>query len=838
MRTFLSLLSCFSFLFAFSQSVPIVPLPQSVFFQEGQFQAGDTLRYFLAEDPYGTIGENLDTLLPAAFPQVKKVASPVGAQLLIGTFEALGSAAPDTSLGEEGYQLSVTPGSLTVAAHTQAGVFYGVQSLAQLLRAPHPDGLPCMEILDWPAMPYRGVMDDISRGPLPNMEYMKSQIRRLAGLKVNMMTFYIEHVVKTRSHPAFAPPDGITIEEWQELSAYAARYHVQLMGSFQSLGHFRNILVHPKYEPLGLTERMLYPAKPEALTFLREVYDELLPAFNGPFFNINCDETWDLGRGETKALADSIGTGRLYASHVAPLLQHVLDRGKRPMMWGDMALEHLEVLDHIPKETIILAWDYDDKDTFYTWIDPFRQAGFDLMACPGVLNSNRMMPNFGGSLTNIREFVTEAYEKGAMGVLNTVWDDGGRHFFSRDWYAVAYGAEQSWHPNFGEVRDYDRRLSRGEYGMKRPLLPALISTLNEMSTLPPTQGMNNQVMWQQVFPDRGSAIRLNMDGWTEIGNILDRADSLLQQMAQSGPLRGEWPYWRFTVDQYRYLLNLRQTALASAALYRKAAIDRDAYTQARLDSVQQMITRLHRQFNTLTDHFTVLWQEENRGYWTDIALGAYHEKQAVLRQVLERMFTAKSLWMRHAYLPPPRDMRLDIKETGGQYFAYWMITGPFLIDTEAGPHPDFLANMGGESQARPDAGEYFTALDGQTYMWDKYASPRLDQVDLIDYFTPTFKSVAYVYCRLHSPEARMVKATLGSNDGIVVFCNGEKVWEKFEKRSLIPDEDTAWLPLQAGWNHLLLKVDQWKGDWGFSFRLPDETVRNQKYRYYIQPLSQ
>ena len=76
----------------------------------------------------------------------------------------------------------------------------------------------------------RVVMDDISRGPIPSNEYIKQQIRRYSELKINHMSYYIEHVVKTKSHPGFAPDGGITVEEFQEISDYAADYHITVIG--------------------------------------------------------------------------------------------------------------------------------------------------------------------------------------------------------------------------------------------------------------------------------------------------------------------------------------------------------------------------------------------------------------------------------------------------------------------------------------------------------------------------------------------------------------------------------------------------------------------------------
>ena len=142
--------------------------------------------------------------------------------------------------------------------------------------------------------------------------------------------------------------------------------------------------------------------------------------------------------------------------------------------------------------------------------------------------------------------------------------------------------------------------------------------------------------------------------------------------------------------------------------------------------------------------------------------------------------------------------------------------------------------MKGEAEARPYPGQIFTAPSGMEYMWEKYDSPKQGEIDMKSIFEPHVTAVAYAYCTIDAPQAMQVAALLGSNDGATVWCNGEEVHHIHAKRSLIPDEDRFTLGLKEGRNHLLIKVEQWKGDWGFSFRLDCVEVRNHKQKYYIQ----
>src|SRR5262249_55985291 len=133
----------------------------------------------------------------------------------------------DEALGEEGYRLTVTRDRVTISAPTGAGVFYGAQTLRQLVVGPEGGGgihpprrsfIPQVTIEDVPAMRWRGVHDDVSRGPVPTLDAMKRTVRTLAEHKLNLYALYMEHVFAYREHPLIAPPEGaLTATEMKEL---------------------------------------------------------------------------------------------------------------------------------------------------------------------------------------------------------------------------------------------------------------------------------------------------------------------------------------------------------------------------------------------------------------------------------------------------------------------------------------------------------------------------------------------------------------------------------------------------------------------------------------------
>ena len=86
---------------------------------------------------------------------------------------------------EQAYIIKITPKKIILQAMTEQGLFYARQSLNQLVKylevttQKSEFEIPCMTITDWPALEYRGWMDDISRGPIPTMDFLKKDIRDL-----------------------------------------------------------------------------------------------------------------------------------------------------------------------------------------------------------------------------------------------------------------------------------------------------------------------------------------------------------------------------------------------------------------------------------------------------------------------------------------------------------------------------------------------------------------------------------------------------------------------------------------------------------------------------------
>ena len=242
------------------------------------------------------------------------------------------------SIGDQGYLLYADSRGLIVAANTGQGLFYGVQTLRQLLHM--EDGklvCPAVGIRDWPSLAWRGVQDDISRGPIPTEEFMKRQIRILASYKINLFALYMEHVFDFASQPLIAPKEAaLTPQEINSLVDYARQLYVTILPEQQTFGHLHHMLEYDIYSDVAERPhgQVLTPTKDRTYQLIKSMYADLVPLFPGPFLHVGGDETFELGRGQTAALAQEVGLGRVYLEHMQKVNEILQPYRKQLMFWG------------------------------------------------------------------------------------------------------------------------------------------------------------------------------------------------------------------------------------------------------------------------------------------------------------------------------------------------------------------------------------------------------------------------------------------------------------------------------------------------------------------------
>ena len=377
----------------------------------------------------------------------------------------------------EGYTLRVENCGITVKAAAPVGAFYAISTLRQLFTQ---DPVPCVEIEDAPDFPHRGFYHDVTRGRIPTVEGLKKLIDDMAYYKLNSLQLYVEHVFPFKETEKLVEKTGcLTPEEMKELEAYCEENFITFIPSLSTFGHMFEILNQPEYKHLAILDsyqadpnfwwdRMRHhtvnPLKEESLELVESLISQYLPLFKNNFFNICCDETFDLDR-----YLECDDPGKVYADFVKKIIAIVREKGKDVMMWADILLKHPEVIDDIPEETVFLNWFYRVPVPEEN-IAKLAKMGKKQIVCPGTTTWNRFCEDLGVEEENICKMAEYGHKHGALGVLNTNWGDWGNPCsMELGMYGLVLGAAKSWNVDTPVSEDFycavNHLLYHGEDGI-------------------------------------------------------------------------------------------------------------------------------------------------------------------------------------------------------------------------------------------------------------------------------------------------------------------------------------------------------------------------------------
>jgi hexosaminidase len=299
----------------------LIPQPVSLVPSAGAFELTSRSRIVVEPDmdEIAAIGRGLADLLEPLtgdrLPVLAAGQAPSAGDVLL-------TSSADTGLGEEGYELAVSPEYVTIAAPRPAGVFWGSQTLRQLLPAarpwdhrPGPEVIPAVTIRDRPRFPWRGFMLDVARHFF-GVDEVKRVIDLLAAYKLNVLHLHLSDDqgwrLEIRSWPALAEIGGSTAvgggpggfytqAEFAALVAYARERYVTVVPEIDMPGHTgaalaaypelnRDGMAPPVYTGTDVGKTALCADKEITYRFIGDVLREVAALTPGPYLHIGGDE--------------------------------------------------------------------------------------------------------------------------------------------------------------------------------------------------------------------------------------------------------------------------------------------------------------------------------------------------------------------------------------------------------------------------------------------------------------------------------------------------------------------------------------------------------------------
>jgi hypothetical protein len=305
---------------------------------------------------------------------------------------------------------------------------------------------------------------------VPKLSTLLQLVERLAHWKVNELQLYVENVFTFRKHPAIGVGySPFTPEEIIALQDHCRSHHVRLVGSLASFGHMERILELPQYQHLGEMAGFrglaggttLCPLDEGSIALVADLYSEFVPLFDAVDFNVCCDETWELGKGRSQAEAQRVGLGRVYLGFLLKLRDLCGKYGKRMNAWADIVLEHPEMLGELPRDIVMLNWEYVANGPRIARSGEIAEAHLPLVVCPGTSGWLSHGSRLANAVANVANFAAEGRRRGAEGLLNTDWgDDGHRNPLGASLHGFAHGAAHSWHGSAVDDATFTERFCR------------------------------------------------------------------------------------------------------------------------------------------------------------------------------------------------------------------------------------------------------------------------------------------------------------------------------------------------------------------------------------------
>jgi len=417
------------------------------------------------------------------------------------------------TLTDQAYRLELTPDRVTITGNTATGLFYGVQTLVQLLKEDRGRlWLPHGVIEDWPDLELRVIYWDDAHH-LEHLDVLKAALRQASFYKINGFSLKLEGHFQYQHAQAIVDPYALTPAELQELTDYGLKYHVQLIPYLDAPAHDAFILKHPEYAGLREYPQSNYEfcvTNPRTLELFKGMFDDLLVANKGgKYFVLSTDEPYYVGLADNQQCneaqrAKQLGSvGKLLAEFVTKTAGYLHDRGRTVIFWGEYPMKPDDI-DALPAYLV-------NGEVYGPKFDPvFRAHGIRQMVYTSTEGEEQLFPQYYilpsserlhqgptgpgrveemlerasfsslDTLSSTRPDSAQANQADLMGIFIAGWADPGLHP-ETFWLGYATGPAAAWHRTTSSALELQSSFYSLFYGPSATGMGALYQLMSEQA---------------------------------------------------------------------------------------------------------------------------------------------------------------------------------------------------------------------------------------------------------------------------------------------------------------------------------------------------------------------
>jgi hexosaminidase len=369
-------------------------------------------------------------------------------------------------LAGQAYKLKLAKTGITITANAPTGLFYGAETLVQLVRHGGEDlWLPEGEIVDWPDLQYREVFWD-EQNHLDHFDALKQAIRRAAFFKVNAFTLRLNEHFEYSSAPALVDPYAISPAQLQELTDYGLHFYVQVVPYLDGPAHVNFILQRNEFAKLREFPDEAFEmcsTNPETYKLLEGMFQDLMRANKGAtYFHLSTDEAWFIGKADNDQCheaerARQLGSpSKLWVEYTNKTANYLKNHGRKVIFWGEDPMR----AEDIP---LLPPWLINGEVYSPVYNQAFRARGIRQIIYTNSLPDEPLFPAYYvltpkdqlRSGEGAQERATQVFDEisfslarkqaDIMGAGVYAWGDLGPHPETY-WLGYAVGASAAWHP--------------------------------------------------------------------------------------------------------------------------------------------------------------------------------------------------------------------------------------------------------------------------------------------------------------------------------------------------------------------------------------------------------